>query len=367
MTDIVKIIKPHGCVHALEEAREAQRAGDAVRARERADRFLITKRELDAILPDPSNPTQQFLFDSLCTAISSRPLAVVGWSMSEEYLLAYMEAHVRPILTGQTLAKDALSIIDIRFNDDGHRRVAACFGRTRVTAHFDVASPALDTDGLFLWLQALYGLERLIVSAMAADRAALEPMLSASLQTPGGSSPLAQWIDNFLPTWVRLCWRWGAVRCVDSVGQTIRPDEFGMEKPDEHVPWNIANILRPEMRAAAHLLAALLRTGRMTAWDFDTFRGGLYRPGDGWLVIPLPTWSGEDSNDFRALKPLVNDITHGVAAPVQRLSILLLTAADTDDVTPAVEFSMRQRLAQQFPIARFADPANIDSVSLASL
>ena len=245
----VKVIKPHGCVMALAAGEEAMRRGDLPRARQLASRFLITASELASLAPAPGNPTQHFIFASLSTELSSHPLIVGGWSVSEEYLLKYIDENVRPVLQQQRLAVDELCIIDIHFNDKGHTRLAGFYGKARASTHIPVSD--LTTDGLFLWIQTLYALDCLRGWAAGKDRLSIEDLAARLNQPPDSPSFVTRWVDSFLPVWVRLCWRCGLVDCFNSRGEPVAAHEIPLESRDEHIPWHIENIRRPDLGSAA--------------------------------------------------------------------------------------------------------------------
>ena len=212
----IKVIKPHGCVMALVEAQQEKAIGNAARSITLAERFLITATELHSLAPAvASGAEQQFIFATLLTALASHPFVVTGWSVSEQYLIDRIQADVKPHLRNphrQTpLAEDELSIISRGFNPRGHTALASAYGRDGATTHINVGRPGFDIDELFLWLQALYAVGFLRLRAPAIDRPALD-LVAAEIEQPPNSPFFAvSWVDNFLPVWVRLCWRCGLV------------------------------------------------------------------------------------------------------------------------------------------------------------
>jgi hypothetical protein len=237
----IKVIKPHGCVMALVDAQQAKGVGNAARSITLSERFLITATELDRLDPAVANdPTQQFIFATLLTALSSQPFVAAGWRASELYLIDRINSTVRPLLQDPNrqppLAPDELSVIDRQFNAQGHTSLAGFYGRNAVTAHIDVGQPGFGTDELFLWLQALYAVGCLRLRGLAVDQSALAELAAEIEQPPNNAVFAISWIDNFLPVWVRLCWRNGLVACENRNAERVEIDDVALESRDEHIP-----------------------------------------------------------------------------------------------------------------------------------
>lgn len=361
----VKMIKPHGCAMALIEAEEAQNHGDLPRARQLAERFLITKEELDRL--DPAlcgSGVQQFIFATLCTKLAAHPFIIAGWSASEEYFLTYMADVVAPIL-GQNLAIDELSIIDVVFNHEGHQRIAGFYQKDEAAAFIRVQPPTFDTDTLLLWVQALYAIDCLRNSASAPDRAVLEA-LSHTLEQPPDHPPyVISWVDHFLPSWVRLCWKSGLVECWMRDNQhPVSPDDIDMERPDEHIPWNVPNIARPDLKSAAGLLATLERSGNGHQWDFEMFPGGFFL--DNLLVLPLPAWGGL-LNDLRGLKSLTDAIKQPGIGFIDQLAILPVPSASGAPIPTHTVTILKETVARGLGVSRFARSSAIEEFNPADL
>ncbi len=363
--NMIHIIKPHGCVRALADAADKQLAGDQAGAVKIANRFLITRSELAAI-EQSDDPAQTYVYATLCNRLSGHPFITIGWSASEPYLLDYVDATVRPQLAARPLADDELNVIDLAFGR-GHLRLAGCYGKTEAQAHVPVTVAGLTLDRLFLWIQSLYALERLKLAAneRAADQAAIAE-LEAGLTQPSDTRHFEiDWVDNFLPAWVRLCWRCGLVPHYNAQYQLIPIEEIDLEARDEHVPWNLTGGPRPDLASAAMLLAALHQNGTGSAWDFDSFPGGLYRSNDSHLVVPLPAWTTASDNQLRGLNPLVDAMQAYGTQPISRISILPLSHGAPPDPDKIV--ILKQRLAARIKSAAFADSAKIDVVDLARI
>ncbi len=361
----VKIVKPHGCVMALVKAEEAKKEGNNPRSVELAERFLITKTELDSIHPNPANGTQSFIFTTLCTELDSHPFAIVGWKAAEDYLLDYMDTHVRPVLAERTLANDELSIIVPTFRDT-HNRLASFYSKNKSTSHIPVKhDTGFTLDKFFLWLQALYAIGCLNQWAPDAEKPVLEQLAAEIQQPPDPPLFVNNWVDNFLTVWVRLCWRCELIECRDRNGQPVMASHICLESRDEHIPWSIENIDRPELKAASRFLAALHHSGNGDDWDYGKFPGGLYR--ENHLIIPLPAWSNMAPNDLRGLKPLIDAIKQEGDGYIDKLSVLFLCPASEDVILDDKKKEIKEVLARQLALARFARSESIDEIRLEDL
>jgi hypothetical protein len=359
----VKIVKPHGCVEALDRADGAMRDGFLPLSVDLADRFRITASELAN--PGPLTAVQGVIFAAICLELSTRPLVVAGWSASEQYLLKHIDLTVRPVLEERPLAPDELSIIDIAFNNLGHARLTEFYGKIPADVHIPIAG-GFTIDHLFLWLQALYAFDCLRPHATDVDRPVIDDLLVEIDQPPANSPFVIGWADNFLPVWVRLCWRCGIMACLNTSDEPIQPEDIPLETGrDEHVPWHVQNIPRPDLRAAARLLVSLQNSGHAEDWDFDMFPGGLYR--DNLLVIPLPAWKNSTLNVLRGLKALIDAIKQNGHGYLNRVAILLLTAEPDDTVSPDARLELKEALAHLLPSTHLAQSGNIQEIQLVDL
>jgi hypothetical protein len=257
---------------------------------------------------------------------------------------------------------DQLSIIDPKFNPEGHQRLAAAYGRTQAEAHVPVESaPAGFTlDALWLWLQALYTIQRLRLHdpATPALNAAFE-----SLEKPPGTDWLVSWSDEWFPGWCRLCWRAGIMGCFDSSGQHVPPERLDVDGDDAHVPMNIPNTARPDLIAAGDLLTTLW--DKLPQWDFQRFPGALFETATGRLVLPVPTWASPVAHADRALIPLIRLWKNGPLSSVQDVAVLGLEGRQTP-IRQALEH-WRQGLARFLPFVHFTSPESIQLTNLTQL
>ena len=362
----VKLIKPHGCVMALVKAEEALTKGEIARSNQLSGRFLITATELANLTPAPGDGTQHFIFATLCEMLCSRPFIVAGWSASEPYLLNHIETRVYPALVDPNrqppLAADELSIIDISFNDQGHTRLASFYGKNKNTAHIRVEPANFSIDHLFLWLQALYAVGRLHLCAHETDKVTIATVSAEIQQPPDVSRFVIEWVDNFLPVWVRLCWRCGLIMCRDRNYQPLNIDSINLESRDEHIPWTMLAIERPELTAAARFLAALHRSGDANKWNFEMFPGGLYR--DNQLIIPLPVWENAIPNDLQGLKALIDAIKQPGAGYIDKISIVFLAPDPAITIQDKSKLELKELVASNLAMARFARGNIIEEIKL---
>lgn len=359
------VVKPHGCVTALIRADVAVRQGRFADAKTLADRFLITSTELQAIRPIAGQPAEQFIFSRLCNELAARPLIVAGWSVSERYLIEYVRANIAPLVAVNAMATDEISVISLSFNDQGHAELASFYGKTAASAHIAVEiEPGFTTDRLFLWLQALYGVTCLQTNADPA-LPQLQEIVNRLAQPTNVADFAIEFIDEFLPVWVRLCWRCESVECYKD-GVQVPADAIRLESRDEHIPWNLPRIRRPDLAAAARLLDAL-EASNPAGWNYRMFPGGFYDSEDQLLVIPLPAWNMRNLNDLRGLKVLIDSVRERGIGFIDKVAILPLAVTGQEPVGQQTIDTCKRLLAQQFPIARFAQSGNIECTQLIDL
>jgi hypothetical protein len=351
---IVHIVKPHGCVMAIVEARKHADAGNIMRAKQLADRFLITQSELDQRNKDDG--TEKFVFHSLCAACSSNPFVVAGWSASEQYILKRFEEEVRPALAErQVMAADELSIVDITLNAEGHTSLAQFYGKTGAQTHIPVEAAGLTTDQLMLWVQGLYALDRLVTWSNVTDKPQLEALTALIEQPPDVFPYVITLADAFLPAWVRLCWQLDLVRCLDTAtNQPIRGDQIAIDSPNEHIPWQIDAIDRRDLQAASRILAAIERCGHADSWNFARHPGALYRDSDNVLVVLLPAWIPNVPNDLRGLRSLADAVRAGGSGFVRELWLIPVHWDAGQAVGDRVKQELKASLATSFRLPRFA-------------
>lgn len=341
------LLKPHGCVNALELADEAWASGDANRAIELADRFKISAGELEQA---SDSPTDTRFFQRMTVLLLSSPALIVGWSVSEPYLVKVINDALSDKLTKKGQLEE-LSIVDLSFNDAGHAETADCYGLTEAQVFFrvDPGDPGFTTDRFFLWLQARFCLQRL---AAAAPNDQLKERLIAGYQLiePPANESLIDWADSFIPAWCRLCWRANTVRCAG-----FDYHQLSLETPEEHIPLRLAPLPRPDLAAASQLFDMFMASPN---WDLTTFAGAFWRSGEQRLVVPLPTWS--EVHDLAALKPWVIDCPIGM---IERVDILPVHVEGALPIDEALAHALRSKLGSALGTPYFADPQHIGIVS----
>jgi hypothetical protein len=154
------------------------------------------------------------------------------------------------------------------------------------------------------------------------------------------------WADEFLPTWIRLCWTAGLVEA-----RQMPSHRIDLERRDEYIPLNYCHVDRPDLKAAIRLLNAIPALG--DGFDAQGFPGGLFHRDTGTLVIPLPCWG--DLNELRALRPMV-DALRGNLGYVKRVAVWPIgLGTECSERSEA----LRQSLSSIMPVPAFADPSRI--------
>lgn len=343
--DTVTVYKPHGCVKSLLKAEEEYNKGNYSEAEGLAKRFVITKTELSELEEKFRDPADTSFCYRLHLHLQGYPLLIVGWSVSERYFIRLASKALKEQLPRNTC--DELTIVVPRFKN-GHRQLAKYYGRDESHAHVKVSrnSDGFSTDRLFLWIQTLYALKCLRKHSKANSNAI--QAIYNRFQKPVCKDFVISWVDDFLPAWVRLCWRAGIVPCFKD-GKQIPRYSIRMEKQDEHIPWQIENIRRPDLCAAAHLLARI--GGNVKGWDFNKFPGGLWKGSKGLLIIPLPVW-GQQA-ELSGLRSLLRQLEQDIGY-VRELSILPLHHDKAVRITQDVIAILKIRVASLTRKIQFA-------------
>jgi hypothetical protein len=360
----ITIYKPHGCVKSLIGAREAEIKGNGVEAERLADRFIITKTDLSNLEKKFNDPTDRIFFCHFCSHVATKPLVAIGWSVSEDYLVQIvqkaLEAQNRPDCC------DELTIVDIDFNNKGHKRLAQCYCCDENKAHVKVSPgpSGFTTDRLLLWVQALYALECLERHCDTDDH--YIGNLCSRYQNPIIDDFVIDWVDDFLPSWVRLCWRQGLVAYYKN-GKPVPRNSINIEKQDEHIPLHIEGISRPDLWAASRLLQAIGKNEKN--WDFGKFPGAFWRPENGLLLIPLPVWGERNQTDLTGLRVLLKHLDQDFGY-VRKMGILLVAAETAKPITREVVDKFKAKLAgvcQRIQYANLAGTHVIETYSLEDL
>lgn len=357
--DAVTVYKPHGCVKSLIKAEEEHNKGNRHAAKLLAGRFVITKKELSELEGKLRNSADRLFYCHLYSHLAEHPLLGVGWSVSEDYLIDLARKALETRIDRS--CPDELTIVDIEFNNNGHKQLAKYYDRDESTAHVKVSrnSDGLSTDKLFLWIQTLYALECLRKHSKV-NSYAIQAIYNR-FQKPVCEDFVISWVDNFLPAWVRLCWRAGLVPYIKN-GKQIPRYSIRIEKPDEHIPWEIDGIPRPDLFTAAHLLARIGVNAK--GWNFNKFPGGLWKETKGLLVIPLPAWG--QRSDLSGLRPLLRQLEQDVGY-VRELSILPLHHDITAQITKDAIAILKIRVASLTRKIQFASITETPHIKVYSI
>ncbi|MCX6074682.1 MAG: hypothetical protein NTY39_10215 [Campylobacterales bacterium] len=323
-----KVYKPHGCLHAMKKAQELQ-TSNPTESKKIADRFMIGEEELSLIKPwITTEPGSTFL--SLMHTSLIHPVIVVGWSLPEKY----MHNKIGNKMVSIQAEIEHLSIVDPQFNDKGHQIICEHYGLQQDDTHFSIDKD-FSTDNLFLALQTKYSLKQLLNNTDEGSNEwkTIQNVLS---QCDLGNAKNAHisWADDFLPAWVRLCWRTEhlTVRAFNSF-------DIRLEKQDVHVPYDgIVGTLRIDMEMAATIFHHIQNS--KTNWDFSTFPGGLWDYENSRLVIPLPNAT---FSTLHVIKPLVKMIEEK-AAYITRIALMPIThtSLQCSSNTLLLQYSMKQ-------------------------
>lgn len=342
---VFPVIKPHGCVRNLEQARrQSQSTGTTPPVI-----FKLTQSELTKL------PAVQKLIDKeVQVYIAKYPLIAVGWKATEGYL---RDTVITTAQSAQHTKADAFTLAsrswypNTKCDETFHEDIAKAYGKTKIEAFAEcgnlVGQPSMDC--LFQWLQARYALTKLMASSPT-NQATLQLFLQ-QLDQPVHGHFILRWADSWLPTWVRLCWRAGVMQGNDPyTNRNIEPWDIPVMPRDVHVPLGTMTGERRELKAAAKLLAVL--GNDLGRFDFAKYPGGLWDAETWNLYIPLPGWKGTaQPADLAALKPLVEAL-RGLGF-VQNINLVWL---DTEGTPPNQTY--RNQLAAQvrrlMPLEKFA-------------
>lgn len=351
-TKVFPVIKPHGCVRELEQLRKRAKVGNSL-----GDvTFKLTATELAKLTPG-----QQSVVDNhVKNYISVCPLIGIGWRASEAYLRSEVVIIAQQV---KRTEPDPFTLVDIEWNDD-HTAIATAYGKNSTESFAQVsASTTLSTDCLLQWLQARFAVKRMIGVSPPKDRVLLEGLLH-EIDQPDCSHQVQTWADCWLPTWVRICWRAGAMRGVDPVtNRIIGPFEIPVTPRDSHVPLTGMSVERRDLQAAAKLLLSIPEP--LSRFNFNKYQGGILDEEKQHLYVPLPGWKADvPSSDLSALKPLV-DALNGLGY----VKKIFLVWVNNQDEKP--DLILRKTLEAQFrrllPLTGFAGGNSVTWVELNEL
>jgi len=345
---VFPVIKPHGCVRDLEKARRNLHLNGIVPN----IIFKLAQSELRGL------PNGQRSVDKKVEIyVSECPLISVGWRALEKYLRDTVISAANPARRVET---DAITVVDIAW-DTNHDKISAAYGKSKVDSFAEVKpNVPPTTDCMFQWLQARYALSRLMAVAPATYQAALQQQLQ-QLDQPGCDHYILNWVDKWLPAWVRLCWRAGVMGGIDpQTNRRIEPWEIPVMPRDVHVPLGGLSLERRDLQAAVKLLFIL--NDDLNRFNFDMFPGGFWDGRNRYLYIPLPGWRGTtQSSSLVALQPLI-EAMQGLGF-VKKIYLVWL---DVEDTPPdeTLRIQLKAQLLRLMPLINFAEK---DAVEWANL
>ncbi len=350
--NVFPVIKPHGCVRELERARDKSRSGGIPVS----VTFKLKSTELNELAPDQDNAIN----NNVKNFVAKCPLICVGWSASENYLKSAIVEIAQKVERSEP---DSFTLVDLKWNSN-HSEIAVAYNKDKSKSFAQVSLEDGSTvDCLMLWLQARYALRRMILMVPSSEREPLEKLLR-ELAQPNSSSSLQNWADYWLPTWIRLCWRAGAMKGVDpQTNRIIGPHEIPIVPRDAHVPLTGMSIERRDLHAAARLLSVI--SSSLDRFRFDLYPGGLLDISSNYLYLPLPGWKASvPSSDLGALKSLVEALK-GLGY-VKKLILVWLT---NDDESPdaALRHQLEAQVARLMPLMAFAERSALSWIELDEL
>jgi hypothetical protein len=342
--NVFPVIKPHGCVRELERARSQLRLGIAIGP----TTFKLTRPELGALTAKQNNVDV-----SVKHYVSKCPLIGIGWKATEGYLRA---AITNVASASKRTENDAFSLIDLEWNSD-HTEIATAYRTDQSRAFACVQVDAQPTsDCLLQWLQTRYCLGRMITMTTGSDRDTLSQLLQ-EVDQPTCDHPVHQWADHWLPSWIRLCWRAGAMQGFDpQTSRMIGPLEISVTPRDAHIPLGGMSIDRRDLRVAGRFLGILRKS--LTRFRFDLFPGGLWEPSRNCLYLPLPIWKapGVPSSDLAALKPVVEALSR--LGFVRKIALVCLDDKGSPR-DPGVLNQLEAQLKALMPLTTFASGTSL--------
>lgn len=347
--NVFPVLKPHGCVRELERIRNRVRLGETAGPVV----FKLTSTELGEIKTE-----QQSVVDNhVRNYISECPLIGIGWRAFEKYL---REAIVDIAKQVKRTESDSFTVVNTEW-DSNHSDIAKAYGKDKIDSFVQVrkrSSPT--TDCIMQWLQARYALLRMIKMVPEDEQPPIEKLLREQDQ-PDCDHPIQAWADCWLPTWIRLCWRVGAMQGFDpETNRQIGSIEIPVTPRDAHVPLTGMSLERRDLHAAAKLLSTA--SDFLHCFRFDLYPGGFFDGSLNCLYLPLPGWRAPvPPADLAALKPLV-DALRGMGY-VRKLRLMLLNNHDVAP-DPSIQRILEAQVRRLMPLTGFASGGGLAWVNL---
>lgn len=340
--ELRKVVKPHGCVKALKLAEKLADNGDFAKAEALANRFMITEAELGNVR---DNALDRKFNNQIISKIQTGSLVAVGWAIGEPNWRNIIASGRADRTTAPSVGD--LSIIDPFFNDAGHALITSHYHLTQQTVHFEISTDSENfcADTFFLWLQAKYVLDQLIEHGFNSIAGQLNEINRLVDEQPIHHF-MYIYADEFIPSWLRLCWRGGVM-------QHVRINPSDLQRRDDHILIRTPQYQRPDLKASASLLNALVNSG--VEWDLMSFSGALYDEEHLKLIIPIPIWNGE-FDGMSSIKPLMDGFE--LMGMVQSLDILPLT-------NNAIDLSEEKVMDIKLQVAQANSYFQVDDIGIA--
>lgn len=347
--NVFPVIKPHGCVRELNRIRNQLLKGESLGL----VIFKLTTSEFKILQPLQNTVVN----NNVENYIAKCSLIGIGWKASEPYLRDTITNIAKKVKRTEL---DSFTLIDCEWNTK-HTEIADAYGKSESESFAQVkVEENPTTDCLMQWLQARYALKKMIDMIPLNEQKFLMQLLK-DIDQPVCEHPVLSWADCWLPTWVRLCWRAGAMQGVDpKTNKIIGPFDIPVTPFDAHIPLTGMSIERRDLHAAAKILDVLPKP--LSRFRFDLYPGGILDTNNHYLYLPLPGWkSSEYASDLSALKPLIKALK-GLGFTRKIVLLMLNNKNEMPDI------KLRAQLGAQFkslmPLAGYASEESLTWIDL---
>ena len=300
----VIIYKINGCAKELNEGFK-EYDEDPDRLTKAVSRFMILDNEITELIdrekdsfPNRQSPTDQALMDKFRDGLRTYPFWIMGHSLNDSYLIRQIE-DAQPVNTH-------LTVMDVKW-DDKHDAVLTCFKKTKDQCFFELAEKEpWPWDKSLLWLQTMYGLERLNEYLAghpdqdAQDMCRGVANLVENLKDGDRLKEdklLFSFFDSFLPAWMRIVWSSGMVECLNYCNFSI--EDIWMQAPNYYIPFQTGGLPRLDLVSAAQIL---LQLNGQVSGNLERFPGGVLNERDSRLFLPIPIRAGDTGNHLQGFE-----------------------------------------------------------------
>jgi len=357
--NVFPIFKPHGCVKELKKASRTIKSGHTCPA----VTFRVSKSDLASTI-EPSE-----IDKAVATRIAQYPLVAIGWKATEDYLRETIMRAASNVQKGQNdfslIARTWYPPDEQNPTPTNHDDIASAYQTNRDHSWFRVEQEGWPgMDGFFQWLQTQYALERLVDAAATSEAKTIQKLLT-EIRSACAERPIFEWVDFWLPAWVRMCWRTGVMRGVDPrSNKAIEPSDLPLTSRDAHVPLRGMTIERLDLVAAAELLVAIHRD--LDRYDFQTFPGALWERSKERLLLPLPGWEAQNPrSDLNGLKPLIERFPLQLSKEI--CLVLLHTVGQSGEAVVATKTKLEAFVRSLMTFSALAQPGALGWVDVGTL